>query len=74
VKALFGNATPKRQVPDVTQIFGDDPDVIIAGLIDGELHSRCISCQATMRAARQLLVKLLKAPDDLNGDHHGEHR
>lgn len=51
---------------DATQLYSEDPRVIMAGLRDGATHAPCVSCQRVMRSAAQLIDKLLKEREDSN--------
>ena len=44
---------------DASELYGDDPGVIIAGLLDGADHASCSSCRKVMRSARLLIERLL---------------
>lgn len=45
---------------DATQLYSENPLVIMAGLRDGAQHAGCESCQKVMRSAQLLIERLLK--------------
>jgi hypothetical protein len=46
-------------IADASELYADDPGVIIAGLLDGADHASCSSCRKVMVSARLLIERLL---------------
>lgn len=52
-----------KHIVDATELYSENPAVIMAGLRDGATHAPCVSCQRVMRSAYLLIERLLKERD-----------